>query len=89
MYTLARCQFVDVVEHVRVKNKTHVLQTRDLVTKQGGEGLMLRRPQSKYAATRSNDLLKVSVLSVVHQTMLSSTTAVMHVHESACCVLLT
>ncbi|HVK08178.1 MAG TPA: DNA ligase, partial [Gemmataceae bacterium] len=46
-------------EHVVCKGLDHMLAELDRVTKLGGEGLMLRKPGSKYERTRSTTLLKV------------------------------
>lgn len=41
------------------KGRDHLFQLLDLVTAQGSEGLMLRRPKSHYVRSRSDSLLKV------------------------------
>jgi len=48
-----------VVEQVEAKNKEHVFQRLKEVENVGGEGVMLRKPQSPYEGRRSNTLLKV------------------------------
>lgn len=52
-------QFVQPVPQERCKGKAHLLAERDRVVADGGEGLMLRKPESKYEAGRSPTLLKV------------------------------
>ena len=46
-------------EHEICKGLDHMLAELDRVNKLGGEGLMLRKPGSKYERTRSTSLLKV------------------------------
>jgi DNA ligase-1 len=52
-------QFVRVVAQERCKGVTELLAERDRVVRLGGEGLMLRQPESIYEAGRSATLLKV------------------------------
>ena len=52
-------RFVRVVAHKRCQGVAQLLAERDRVVRQGGEGLMLRQPESAYEAGRSNTLLKV------------------------------
>ncbi len=52
-------QFVRVVAQERCQGKTQLLAERDRVVRQGGEGLMLRQPDSAYEPRRSPTLLKV------------------------------
>jgi DNA ligase-1 len=52
-------RFVRVVTQERCKGVTQLLAERDRVVRQGGEGLMLRRPASAYEVGRSPTLLKV------------------------------
>ena len=52
-------QFVRVVAQERCKGATQLLAERDRVVRLGGEGLMLRQPESIYEAGRSTTLLKV------------------------------
>jgi DNA ligase len=52
-------QFVRVVAQERCKNVIQLLAERDRVVRLGGEGLMLRQPESIYEAGRSATLLKV------------------------------
>ncbi|KAF8464436.1 hypothetical protein BDZ91DRAFT_849727 [Kalaharituber pfeilii] len=54
-----RIKWVNVVQHTIVKNRNHVFEMLEEVTKSGGEGLMLRQPGSKYVSGRSKTLLKV------------------------------
>ena len=52
-------QFVKPVPQVRCKGTAHLLAERDRIVQLGGEGLMLRKPESAYEAGRSPTLLKV------------------------------
>ena len=52
-------QFVRVVAQERCNGVTQLLAERDRVVRLGGEGLMLRQPESIYEAGRSATLLKV------------------------------
>jgi DNA ligase 1 len=49
----------EVVKQIKAKNKDHVLEMLKEVEELGGEGLMLRKPKSKYEGSRSSTLLKV------------------------------
>jgi DNA ligase-1 len=51
--------FVRVVAQERCQGATQLLAERDRVVREGGEGLMLRQPESAYEAGRSPTLLKV------------------------------
>jgi DNA ligase-1 len=52
-------QFVKPVAQERCKGAKHLIAERDRVVGLGGEGLMLRKPESEYEAGRSPTLLKV------------------------------
>src|SRR4051812_12518464 len=52
-------RFVKVVAQARCQGVTQLLAERDRVVREGGEGLMLREPESAYEARRSPTLLKV------------------------------
>jgi DNA ligase-1 len=52
-------QFVRIVTQKRCEGVAQLLAERDRIVKMGGEGLMLRQPQSAYEAGRSATLLKV------------------------------
>ena len=52
-------QFVKLVAQERCKGTAHLLAERDRIVELGGEGLMLRKPESEYVAGRSPTLLKV------------------------------
>jgi DNA ligase-1 len=52
-------RFVTVVAQERCQGAAQLLAERDRVVRQGGEGLMLRQPESAYEAGRSPTLLKV------------------------------
>jgi DNA ligase len=54
-----RNPFVSVVAQERCQGVTQLLTERDRVVRQGGEGLMLRQPESAYETGRSPTLLKV------------------------------
>ena len=47
---------------IQVKSSTHLDKMFNEVIKKGGEGLMIRKPGSKYAKSRSSTLLKYKVL---------------------------
>jgi DNA ligase-1 len=51
--------FVTVVAQERCQGATQLLAERDRVVREGGEGVMLRQPESAYEAGRSPTLLKV------------------------------
>ena len=51
--------FVRVVAQERCRGVTQLLAERDRVVRMGGEGLMLRQPESQYEPRRSPTLLKV------------------------------
>ncbi|KAH8921395.1 DNA ligase/mRNA capping enzyme [Atractiella rhizophila] len=50
---------VDLVQHTKCEGKDHLLRALKRVEQLGGEGLMLRKPGSKYEGRRSSTLLKV------------------------------
>jgi DNA ligase-1 len=52
-------RFVRIVAQERCLGVTQLLAERDRVVREGGEGLMLRQPESAYEAGRSPTLLKV------------------------------
>jgi len=52
-------QFAKPVLQERCKGTKHLLAERDRVVSLGGEGLMLRQPESEYETRRSPTLLKV------------------------------
>jgi len=41
-----KCSHVSIVEHVLAKSRDHVLEKLKEIEELGGEGLMLRKPQS-------------------------------------------
>lgn len=51
--------FVTVVAQERCQGVAQLLAQRDRVVREGGEGVMLRQPESAYEAGRSSTLLKV------------------------------
>jgi DNA ligase-1 len=51
--------FVRIVEHTKCQGKPHLLKKLAEMEAQGAEGLMLRKPRSRYERTRSSTLLKV------------------------------
>jgi DNA ligase-1 len=52
-------QFVTVVPQERCKSAAHLIGERDRIVSLGGEGIMLRKPDSGYESGRSPTLLKV------------------------------
>lgn len=52
-------RFVEVVAQVRCEGTKHLLAERDRIVALGGEGMMLRQPESAYEPRRSPTLLKV------------------------------
>jgi DNA ligase-1 len=52
-------QQVAVVEQTLCKDRAHLHSELDFVLSLGGEGVMLRRPKSKYEGLRSSTLLKL------------------------------
>src|SRR5205823_2899933 len=55
----AESKFVRMVTEERCKSAAQLLAERDRVVALGGEGLMLRKPESEYEPGRSQTLLKV------------------------------
>lgn len=53
------CSEVKVLEQIKAKDKDHVLSFLKDIESQGGEGVMLREPGSKYEGRRSSTLLKL------------------------------
>jgi DNA ligase-1 len=49
---------VKVIPQIKIKNMKHAYETFKKVIKRGGEGLVLRSPDSKYIGRRSWDMLK-------------------------------
>jgi DNA ligase-1 len=54
-----KSQFVKQVVQERCRGEAHLLAERERVVSLGGEGLMLRKPDSEYEVGRSPTLLKV------------------------------
>ncbi|XP_059154925.1 uncharacterized protein LOC131940296 [Physella acuta] len=52
-------EYAVFVEQVKCKSKEHLEEKLTKVLNMGGEGLMIRKPLSKYEATRSDTLLKI------------------------------
>lgn len=52
-------QFAHALAHQRCEGMAHLAAELERVERLGGEGLMLREPQSKYVGSRSTSLLKV------------------------------
>lgn len=50
--------FVSVVEMTKCQSREHLKQYFDSIIEKGGEGVMLREPNSLYTAKRSNALKK-------------------------------
>ena len=66
----AKNEFVKRVAQERCKGTAHLLAERDRVVALGGEGLMLRKPESQYEAGRSPTLLKVKPLDDAEATVI-------------------
>ncbi|MEO5721514.1 MAG: DNA ligase [Chthoniobacterales bacterium] len=64
-------RFVQVVAQQRCEGTAQLLAERDRVVSEGGEGLMLRRPESQYEAGRSPTLLKVKPFDDAEATVLA------------------
>jgi DNA ligase 1 len=54
-----RCDFAAVVPHETVRDLVHVSLMFRRVREQGGEGLILRKPEADYSTQRTGDVLKV------------------------------
>ena len=50
---------VEVLDHSICESHEHLMKEMDKVTAKGGEGIMLRDPESLYEGTRSDKILKV------------------------------
>jgi DNA ligase-1 len=57
--TRAKSPYARLLPHEHCRNERHLHKQLDAVIAQGGEGLMLREPGSRYIAGRSSTLLKV------------------------------
>lgn len=64
-------RFVQVVAQQRCEGTAQLLAELDRVVGEGGEGLMLRRPESHYEAGRSPTLLKVKPFDDAEATVLA------------------
>lgn len=64
-------RFVTVVVQERCQGTTQLLAERDRVVRLGGEGLMLRQPESRYEPGRSPTLLKVKPYDDAEATVLA------------------
>lgn len=60
---ISKCKYIEIVKHEMCKGKDSLITKREEIEKKGGEGLMLRKPNSKYVGTRSSTLLKVKSFS--------------------------
>ena len=56
---VAKCEFAHCLPQTKIRNLKHLSDELDKVERLGGEGLMLRRPNSRYEVGRSTSLLKV------------------------------
>jgi DNA ligase-1 len=54
--------YARIVEHVKAASKEHISTFLKKIEDLGGEGVMLRQPNSTYAHTRSNTLLKIKTM---------------------------
>jgi DNA ligase-1 len=66
-------------------DRQHLDEALKLVESQGGEGLMLRKPESKYIGGRSNTLLKVTSINYDIATLLNNFYAVTCGTTILCC----
>ena len=57
----AASEFVEALEHKRCSGLTHLSDELTRIESLGGEGLMLRQPESQYETGRSMTLLKVKI----------------------------
>ena len=57
--TIKNFTFIKIVRQTKVKDQRHLNKELDKVLDMGGEGLMLRQPESMYERKRSKSLLKV------------------------------
>jgi DNA ligase-1 len=64
-------RYVRMVVETRCEGAKQLLAERDRVVKAGGEGLMLRKPESSYEAGRSPTLLKVKPLDDAEATVIA------------------
>ena len=55
----SQTRHVQLVPQWRCRGKAHLIAERDRIVKVGGEGLMIREPESIYEGKRSGTLLKV------------------------------
>ena len=63
--------FVKVVPQTRCRNATHLIAERNRIVSLGGEGLMLRQPESRYETGRSPTLLKVKPVDDAEATVIA------------------
>lgn len=64
-------EFVRVVAQQRCEGVAHLLSERDRIVNRGGEGVMLRQPESAYQRGRSPTLLKVKPYDDAEATIIS------------------
>lgn len=64
-------QFAKPVLQTRCEGAAQLIAERDRVVSEGGEGLMLRKPESEYEAGRSPTLLKVKPLDDAEATVIA------------------
>lgn len=64
-------QFAKPVIQTRCEGAAQLLAERDRIVSEGGEGLMLRKPESEYEAGRSPTLLKVKPLDDAEATVIA------------------
>ena len=64
-------QFAKPVIQTRCEGAAQLMAERDRVVSEGGEGLMLRKPESEYEAGRSPTLLKVKPLDDAEATVIA------------------
>ena len=73
LFTLANQMlpsFVEIVEQIPCKDKSHLQKYHDDYTAIGGEGIMLRHPDSLYECKRSKNIMKVKIFDAAEATVI-------------------
>ena len=60
---IKRTEYIYVLGHRKCNSEEDLLKTLKIIEDNSGEGLMLRKPKSKYVRSRSSSLLKVKTFS--------------------------
>ena len=55
----SQSKYLKTIKQKEIKNQKTLMRKLDQIVKNGGEGLMLHRKNSKYKATRNNNILKL------------------------------